>query len=75
MTGLLTYFTSMIIITMIGFGAAIEITFPDGSKETVGHFGILHPEVLGAFALNMPVTVLEMGLGNFVDRKRAAPSK
>ena len=75
MTGLYSYFTSMIIITMIGFGAAIEITFPDGSKETVGHFGILHPEVLGAFALNMPVTVLEMGLGNFVDRKRAAPSK
>ena len=46
-----------------GFGASIELSFPDGSKETVGHFGILHPEVLQNFSISMPVTVLEMGLG------------
>ena len=93
-----------------GFGASIELSFPDGSKETVGHFGILHPEVLQNFSISMPVTVLEMGLGecqfvvcfvssffvisfrfpelivvvshvssfvyigNFIERKRAAPS-
>jgi|TARA_B110000211_G_C13581477_1_gene336458 hypothetical protein len=30
--------------------------------------------VLQNFSISMPVTVLEMGLGNFIERKRATPS-
>ena len=32
----------------------------------VGHLGVLHPEVITAFELNLPISALELNLGEFL---------
>lgn len=32
----------------------------------VGHLGVLHPDVITAFELNLPVSALELNLGEFL---------
>jgi len=49
-----------------GRSASIWIRKPDGKKEVVGAFGILHPSVLEKFDIPYPVSALEMNLEAFL---------
>ena len=45
-------------------GRCAEVVGREG--EVVGHLGVLHPEVLGAFELNMPASALELNIEPFL---------
>lgn len=48
-------------------GRCCDIVVIDGEKETVvGHFGVLHPNVVKNFELRYPGSAIEMNIESFV---------
>lgn len=45
-----------------GRAAAIHLTTPDGTKQCIGTFGILHPQVLANFDIMYPSSSVELDL-------------
>ena len=56
--------TVFLLVDPAFFSGRYAEVFAKGRR--VGHLGVLHPDVITAFELNLPISALELNLGEFL---------